>query len=120
MYTDDTLLTFGTYKYMKLSRVPSDYLLKFLKDKSNLDLYNYVNENEEKLILRKNGVIKTEPLTFPCEKHAFCSEKAAKDALNKISPLRQNHKKPIRSYECNICGGWHLTSIPLRLFVETK
>jgi hypothetical protein len=39
------------------------------------------------------------------------SEKEAKAELRRIQNLDNHDKKPTRAYECEKCGGWHLTSI---------
>lgn len=31
---------------------------------------------------------------------------------NEIGCNSKKHKKPVRSYYCDVCGGWHITSIP--------
>jgi len=113
MYTDDTILSFGKYKFTRLCRVPPDYLLKFSIDKSHTDLHQYVVNNLEKIIMRMEGIVETPPFNFPCNKFFYACEKDAKQVLKKIIETDQEHKKPIRSYECEKCGGWHLTSKPL-------
>ncbi|MCX6755524.1 MAG: hypothetical protein NT068_03255 [Candidatus Nomurabacteria bacterium] len=32
----------------------------------------------------------------------------------------QVHKKPIRSYECEKCSAWHLTSMPYEVWKELE
>ncbi len=46
------------------------------------------------------------------DKVIYPSEKDAKHEINKIKSYMQGGKKPERAYECEKCGGWHLTSIP--------
>ena len=114
MYTDETILTFGRYKFTRLCRVPPEYLLTFLHDNhTSRELHEYVNANHERSIARKKGVVPTPQLERPCEKIMYYSIKEAKERLRVISNQPQFHKKPIRAYECGCCGGWHLTSIPL-------
>ena len=115
MYTDDTLLTFGKYKFTKLCRVPADYLYALYKNKSyyNDELKEYIINNLENIILRMEGILQSPPLDFPCEKISYSKEKDAKQVLQKINVLEQVHKKPIRTYECEKCGQWHLTSLSL-------
>jgi len=110
-YDDNTILTIGKYKFTKLSRVPSEYLLNLHKNNNKSDklLFEYVDQNIEK-IKSRIGIKYT--ATVPCEKVMYCSEKLAKDVLRKISIKEQDHKKPQRAYECEKCGAWHLTSIP--------
>jgi hypothetical protein len=112
MYTDDTILTQGAHKFTKLCRVPPDYLILIHKNKSawNRELQEYVDNNIEHIIMRKEGILPTPPLEKPCDKVTYCSKKDANIVLRKIIEMGGNHRKPIRSYECNRCGGWHLTS----------
>lgn len=46
-------------------------------------------------------------------KFVYLTKKEARKALKKIRQTEQNHKKPIRSYECEECHWWHLTSMPI-------
>ncbi len=46
-------------------------------------------------------------------KDIYLTKQAARDALASIRQAKQDHKKPIRSYECEECGWWHLTSVPI-------
>lgn len=113
MYTDDTLLTFGKYKFVRLSRVPPEYLLKMYENKGyvNPELKEYIESNVEKIIARRDGIIPTPNIERVCEKLTFASEKIAKANLRDIATVKQEHKKPVRVYECEKCGGWHLTSL---------
>lgn len=115
MYTDDTLLTFGKHRFTKLCRVPADYLYSVYKNKSyqNNELKEYIINNLENIILRMEGILQPPPLDFPCEKISYSKEKDAKQVLQKITVLEQIHKKPIRVYECEKCGQWHLTSLSI-------
>ena len=36
-----------------------------------------------------------------CKKVKYCSKKTANEHLKKITSRPQNHKKPVRSYECD-------------------
>lgn len=47
-----------------------------------------------------------------CLKTKFASEDAAKAVIDQIARKNQNRKKPKRSYHCEDCGLWHLTSLP--------
>lgn len=40
--------------------------------------------------------------------------------FNSEAILSETGKAPIRSYYCSICGGWHLTSMPLEFSEEYK
>lgn len=114
MYTDDTILTVGKYKFVRLSRVPPEYIIKLYETKGypNQELKEYIEANIEKIKARQAGLIPTPEIELPCEKITYASEKIAKDSLHFIQALKQEHKKPVQAYECAKCGGWHLTSIP--------
>ena len=113
-YDDNTILTFGKYKFTKLCRVPPDYLLSIYKDKNcpHKELVDYVHENIGRIMQRKRGEVPTPKLTMICDKIPYPTEKAAKFEINRIKVLEQENKKPVRCYECDKCSAWHLTSIP--------
>lgn len=116
-YTDDTILTSGPHKFTRLSRVPPTYLLGLHKNRAYVDkrLLAYIDENLETIKARNEGKIFA-PKLVVCKKIFYATEKAAKEALRKIQSRSegQDEKRPIRSYECSKCSGWHLTSLPLR------
>ncbi len=140
MYTDDTILTFGKYKFIKLCRVPADYLLAFHKQynpnhkKANKELFEYIENNLEKIKARQEGKIISPPLEIgykttgrfvqlvckDSNKIIFPSEKDAKHEIRRIQNLEQENKKPVRAYECEKCGGWHLTSISFERWEKLK
>ncbi len=122
MYTDDTILTVGKYKFVRLSRVPPEYLIERYerKDYSSRELKEYIEANIEKIKARQAGLIPTPEIVLPCEKITYASEKIAKASLHFIEALKQEHKKPVRAYECKICGGWHLTSISYEEWEKRK
>ena len=127
MYTDDTILTWGKHKITKLCRVPADYLLRLYNNNNHPDkeLIKYIGDNMEKIIARKEGKLESPPLDLDFKfagkrvevvcpdtgKIIFFSEKEAKKELGRIKNTKHEHKKPIRTYECIKCGGWHLTSL---------
>lgn len=48
-----------------------------------------------------------------CNKTRYRSRGAADAALRSIRKRGDHHgKKPTRSYLCELCSGWHLTSQP--------
>lgn len=132
MYSDTSILTFGKYKFKKLCDVPASYLINLYNDKGikEPELMEYIERNIERLKIEAGGmdiiqgikkpeVKKPEIIkivTFRCDKVTFATEKIAKSRLREINNARGNNKKPVRAYECEICGGWHHTSIPFEKF----
>lgn len=106
MYTDNTILTFGKYKFTKLCRVPILYLTNIYNNKSISDkefLLYIENRLKGRIVIEKNEIT--------CQKFPLFSEKLAKEHLKRIANEKsKGNKKPIRAYECQKCGGWHLTS----------
>ena len=117
MYADDTILTRGKYKFTSLCRVPPEYLLNLYakKNKANPELYEYVEKNLSLIKARAIGALEIPELHIVCKKIVYSSEKVAKAELKRISEMKNDHKIPIRSYHCEVCGGFHLTSKPLVL-----
>lgn len=117
MYTDETILTFGEYKYWRLGDVNKEYLLN-LHEKGchSKELRDYIKANIESIrerpFVTQRPAYTPTPSTFVCDKITFPNEKEAKFALKNIKVAIQKHKKPTRIYECDKCGGWHLTSKP--------
>lgn len=115
-YTDNTIMLSGDYKYTSLCRVPPSYLLKiYHRRKKHPDkaLLAYIKDNMEKIKGRQDGTIAIPKLEIACEKRQFTNQKEAKDEIKRIRDLAQGHKKPVRSYECEKCGAWHITSMSL-------
>ena len=114
MYTDNTLLTSGKYKFVRLCHVPSKYLLGIYQSNNQQDkeLYSYISSNLDRIKTKKNVKEQIQKVTMLCNKITYCSEKEAKQTLHRIEKTKQEHKKPKRAYECAKCSGWHLTAIP--------
>ena len=116
MYTEETILTFGKYKFHRLGIIPESYLLNlYNNNKSTIDnqeLMEYIERNYLDKLKNKPQV-KVVPEIIRCEKLTYPTEKDAKYEIRRIRDREQkNSKKPVRAYECDDCGGWHLTSIP--------
>lgn len=113
MYTDDTLLTKGQYKYNKLCRVPAEYLLNIYDNntKNDIDLYDYVKANYHKIKERLITPTLAPKLIIPCIKKPYPTEKEAKKALVLINKDLKEIKLT-KAYECDKCSFWHLTSQP--------
>ena len=128
MYKDETLITFGKYKYKALCRVPAHYLLHLYETKYPDDkLLEYIENNMEVIIAKKDGKIPYpesdidftlsgragNDIKLICKysnKIIFQTQKDAKYEIRRIQNTEQKNKKPTREYECKKCGGWHLTS----------
>lgn len=121
MYTDDTILTWGRYKFTALKRIPASWLLSKHKSKGIHDmvLVEWVADNFERLKEReereKKGE-KPEELPLPCTKNTYSSEEQAKKHLKEIRRYAESHEQknhiPVRAYPCPFCKGWHLSSRP--------
>ena len=48
-----------------------------------------------------------------CKKVSYRDKDQAVTALHAIKNCDNDGKKPIRAYECDRCGKWHLTSKPI-------
>lgn len=120
-YTDNTVLAHGKYKFTSLCRIPPEYLLSLHNNKQFHDqaLVTYVANNLEKIKARRDGSMPTPELERVCTKIAFTKSDAKKE-LKRIRDTSQDHKKPIRSYECDKCGWWHLTSEVSKKFAYKK
>lgn len=139
MFTDSDVLSKGKHKFIALSRVSPGYLLevyrnprgyKALGDEQLKNLLEYIEKNLDKIQARARGDVQAPELEIgfkfagksgvlickQSNKTIFATEKDAKAQLNKIANVEQDNKKPIRTYQCQHCGQWHLTSKPLGVF----
>ncbi len=131
-YTDNSVLATGKYKYIHLMRIPAQYLLDiyYKENKSgkypDKQLIEYIEKNLEKIKDRLDKPVEEFDLGIStrsmnstlliCKKTGkiiYATEKIAKEALKRIQSIDQAHKKPIRKFECEHCGGWHHTSMTL-------
>lgn len=123
MYNDDTLLTCGKYKFMSLWRVPPDYLLKIYKHKSyfNPEIKQYIENHLDEILTRKQSNVSPPPLKGRCKKKTYPSKAFAKTMLRRIQEtMPKGVKRPKSAYECEKCGGWHLTSMTKRKYNQIK
>lgn len=113
MITDDSQLLFGkSYRFYRMIDVPDEHLAKIWgSTRDNKPLYAYITQR-----LNQPRVTPTPVVT--CDKFVYHNKKAANFELAKIRDQQQNHRKPVRSYECDLCGGWHLTSMSIERFKE--
>ena len=123
MYHDDTLLTCGKYKFMSLCRVPPDYLLKLHEHKSyfNPEIKQYIESHLEEILARKQNNVPPPPLKGRCKKKTYPSKEFAKAMLRQIQERSpKGVKQPKSAYECEKCGGWHLTSMTKFQYLSIK
>lgn len=55
-----------------------------------------------------------------CKKVGYPTKGVADKALKRIKDSLGRNKKPTRSYECDDCHEWHLTSLPLGRYKASK
>jgi hypothetical protein len=60
------------------------------------------------MIYKASGKQKVNPLEPSCNKPAYNSQADALDMIKHIEETRVSKK--IRTYQCPVCGLWHLTS----------
>lgn len=120
MYNDDSILTWGKWKFTAIKRIPASWLLSKHENKGvhDKELVAWVGENLDRLKERheleiKNG--KPVQIMNTCTKYQYASQEEAEKHLREIRAKGQNsssHVLPVRAYHCNKCPFWHLTSIP--------
>lgn len=117
MYTDNTILTWGKYKFTSLKNVPASWLLANHKNNSlhDKELLEYISNNLDRLKeLHEKGFTPPE-VKMPCTKYQYASEEEAKKHLREIRKKGKqspSHVLPVRAYNCPICKFYHLTSRP--------
>lgn len=125
MHDSITKIKFGKYEGILIRDVPHLYLLNLynslLKAKvlniNHKSLIEYIeknnifkNKNNDKIEIAVHGN-QNKLMCKDSGKIIFISEKDAKFEIKRIRDLEQENKKPVRTYGCEKCGGWHLTSI---------
>lgn len=128
VYTDDTILTWGKYKFTRLKNIPASWLVSKHNNNGIHDrvLVQWVADNLERLKERAEQEIgkKFHKVIAPppvCDKYQYASEEQAKKHLREIHNKGKNsegHVLPIRAYKCNECPFWHLTSKEFGNFAE--
>lgn len=58
-------------------------------------------------------------MTKPCKKRCYRDKDEALYAMHGIANRNDGRKKPVRVYECEDCGQWHLTSKPIGEMMKT-
>jgi capsule polysaccharide modification protein KpsS len=126
VYTDHTTLSSGKYKFYKLHEVPAEYLLNIFSNLTGCvdkSLAEYAEKNIDRIKAKADGfpfIVEAQVEVERCTKIQYMSKKVAREALQKIRDAPGDHKKPIRSYECEKCSAWHLTSVPIEVWKENQ
>ena len=116
MITENDLLTFGRHIFTAIKRVPSDYLLSIAKHANALQpgLGEWIENNKSMLKSLRGKAMSNEGVNLNCGKYYYMSEEEANKYLKGIreyaDKTEQKEKVPIRSYLCDKCGYWHITS----------
>lgn len=130
-YHDDTILQKGRFKRWKLNQVPIRYLINLYKSPESFDLnlIRFVKNNIVRILQAKEEKLSTLPILNKhlsdyetCKKIKYPTKKEARYVLKHIRERENDldHKKPIRSYECEYCSMWHHTSMPIEEWKEIK
>jgi len=122
MYSDNTILPYGKYKFMRLCHLPSDYLLRVYSNPCQHDreLHAYIAAHLEKIRAEVGCKIPYKAFKKVCEKRAFSCERSARSALKTVHHHSKEQKKPVRCYKCIECEAWHLTSMPYGNWKRTQ
>jgi hypothetical protein len=128
MITPESKMKFGKYKNKFISELPSSYIIELYKnlitttiDDDKKEFVLYVETTLSDLLPKKNNnninTFINEVVNKMCPKEFFINEGDAKYRLDHIRKTTIKHNRtnkiPIRVYECDRCGYWHLTSKPL-------
>lgn len=131
MYTDDSKMTFGGYKGTRIGALPEDYLQGLIRHFSTIP-----DSLFKEYLLRKYPEISVlerlyashyiyDPVGFICDKRTFATKRDADDFRKSDKKWKKGKKwkggkRPIRSYECPRCGGWHVTSKTVEEYEQAK
>ncbi len=55
-----------------------------------------------------------------CAKKSYPNREHAENAMRKTWRYGDGRPKPVRAYQCDRCGLWHLTSKPLNQYLARK
>lgn len=127
VFTDTTQYPInGKYKDLPLYMLPANFLLGIYRNyNTDKRLKQYIADNLEKIHARAldEGILPERSKLPVCTKKQYATKREANDHLKwirNVAAKRFDHKIPIRSYECDICSAWHLTSKPHEKFKEVK
>lgn len=129
MLTSDSIIKFGKYKGIKqLKEISNGYLEQFYNSHLGQDCEESPDLKELmeyiEIIIGFKKIGKNQPSQWEtalttaiknsCPKEFFINESDAKYRLDYIRKMKVKHngknKIPVRAYECEKCGYWHLTS----------
>lgn len=113
-YNDETILTKGKLRFIPLGKVDPRVLIEIFetKSKGNMSLFNYVEKNIESIRSRfYKTYFPNEEQNIDCRKVKYISKKVANSHIEWISKNTKGDKVPIRSYQCDKCTAWHVTSM---------
>lgn len=122
-YDENSIITWGKYKFTAIKRIPASWLLSYhknnsLKDKKFLE-YLATNLDELKRRQKEEEINKpVEQIFDKCNKYQYSSKEQAEKHLKEIRKSGKktpSHVLPVRAYMCDKCPFWHLTS---KKFVE--
>lgn len=107
----DICIIQGKYYLIKYEYIPSEYILKLYYN-GNKDIIEFVEQNKDEIFKRAKStyILPIYDKSNDCIKIAYLNKEIANQQMNIIQSYITNDYKPIRSYYCNNCGMWHLTS----------
>ena len=110
-YNDETILANGKLKFIPLGKVDPRILIEIFetKSKGNMSLFIYVEKNIEHIRSRLYNT--NEEQIIDCNKVKYLSKEIANSHIKWISKNTKSKKVPIRSYQCDKCTAWHVTSM---------
>lgn len=108
----------GKYAFMDLIYVPCDYLLKTYKQFKNSkpDLFKWVKENMQTILVNGSNPFVEYVEEKVCNRFQYVSKKEAQDDIKRLCEKITHHHKPVRSYYCDNCNSWHITSQPIEQY----
>lgn len=122
MYSFDTIIDKGRYKFYRLGDIPATYFMTIWENQKGggePNMKEFITTNLNLIKERKNLMLSPKlGKKFICTKRYFPTKQDAKNSLSKIREVNQTEDRPVRAYECEYCSGWHLTSMPIEIFKE--
>lgn len=117
--TDESVLFWGKYEGRKLKDIPAEYLLELLEKDDypygfKYDLKQYTIARKDALEAKRDIKANKVPFEPNCKKKYYATKSIAKAHLKVIAGMdwkKFQEKKPVRAYECDKCGFWHLTAM---------